>query len=104
MGVYGLPLTQVGHWYQYHGTEVLFPVLNGTFSVLNGTFSVLNVTFSVLNGIQVGQLGRGGQLGQGGSLLRGSKNGVFLVLKLRVSISSKVDCDSLVSSKMEKPW
>ena len=27
----------------------------------------------------------------------------FLVLKLRVSISSKVDHDSLVSSKMEKP-
>ena len=38
-----------------------------------------------------------------GSLSRGSKKGVFLVLKLRVSISSKVDHDSLVSSKMEKP-
>ena len=37
------------------------------------------------------------------SLSRGSKKGVFLVLKLRVSISSKVDHDSLVSSKMEKP-
>ena len=38
------------------------------------------------------------------SLSRGSKKGVFLALKLRVSISSKVDHDSLVSSKMEKPW
>ena len=38
------------------------------------------------------------------SLSWGSIKGVFLVLKLRVSISSKVDHDSLVSSKMEKPW
>ena len=37
------------------------------------------------------------------SLSRGSKKGVFLVLKLRVSIGSKVDHDCLVSSKMEKP-
>ena len=39
-----------------------------------------------------------------GSLSRGSKKGVILVLKLGVSISSKADHDSLVSSKMEKPW
>ena len=34
MGVYGLPWTQLGHWYLYRGT---FSVLNGTFLVLKGT-------------------------------------------------------------------
>ena len=54
MGVYGLPWTQLGHRYRYHGIAVLFrylKVLFRYFSVLNGTFSVLNSTFLVLLGL-----------------------------------------------------
>ena len=34
MGVYGLPWTQIGHWYRYLGTAVLFRYLTVLFRYL----------------------------------------------------------------------
>ena len=46
MGVYGLVWTQLGHWYRYRGTAVLFRYLTVLFqylAVLFGTFRVVSL-------------------------------------------------------------
>ena len=40
MGVYGLPWTQLGHWYRYRGTAVLFRYLTVLFRYLTVLIAV----------------------------------------------------------------
>ena len=51
MGVYGLVWTQLGHWYWYRGTAVLFRYLTVLFqylAVLFGTFRVVSLVSVVI--------------------------------------------------------